>query len=75
MNTHCTQWDLFLCLGDTMFEFFDGGQVFPKNFSIKTDSIEVIISHLLKKGISNNSELSPFYTGTKYLSSTDARQE
>lgn len=61
--------------GDVMFEFSDGGQRFPKNFSIKTDSIEVVISHLIKKGVNNNAELSPFYTMTKYLSSTDARQE
>lgn len=61
--------------GDVMFEFSDGGQRFPKNFSIKTDSIEVVISHLIKRGVNNNAELSPFYTTTKYLSSTDARQK
>lgn len=36
---------------EVMFEFNDGGIVFPKNFSIKTDSIEVIITHLLERGI------------------------
>ena len=36
---------------EVMFEFNDGGNVFPKNFSIKTDSIEVIITHLLEKNI------------------------
>lgn len=36
---------------DVMFEFNDGGNAFPKNFSIKTDSIEVVITHLLERGI------------------------
>jgi hypothetical protein len=36
---------------EVMFEFNDGGSVFPKNFSIKTDSIEVIITHLLERGV------------------------
>lgn len=36
---------------EVMFEFNDGGNAFPKNFSIKTDSIEVIITHLLERGI------------------------
>jgi hypothetical protein len=61
--------------GDIMFEFNDGGQRFPKNFSLKTDSIETVISHLLKKGVNNDAKLSPFYTTTKYLSSTDEREE
>jgi len=60
--------------GDIMFEFNDGGQRFPKNFSLKTDSIEVVISHLIKKGINNSAELSPFYTTTKYLSSYNEGQ-
>ena len=34
-----------------MFEFNDGGTLFPKNYSIITDSIEVIITHLLTKGV------------------------
>lgn len=36
---------------DVMFEFNDGGVLFPKNFSIKTDSIEVIVTHLLERGV------------------------
>jgi hypothetical protein len=37
--------------GDIMFEFNDGGCLFPKNFSIKTTSIEVIVAKLLDAGV------------------------
>jgi hypothetical protein len=37
--------------GDVLFEFSDGGQLLPKNFSIKTNSIEVIVTKLLQLGI------------------------
>jgi hypothetical protein len=37
--------------GDVMFEFSDGGRLFPKNFSLKTNSIEVVVSKLLEAGI------------------------
>lgn len=58
-------------LNEIMFEFNDGGVRFVKNFSIKTDSIEVIISHLLERGVQNNSKNSPFYTARpKYNSET-----
>jgi hypothetical protein len=39
---------------DIMFEFNDGGVAFPKNFSIKTDSLEVIINQLLARNVSNS---------------------
>lgn len=61
--------------GDVMFEFSDGGLRFPKNFSLKTESIETVISYLIKGGVNNNIESSPFYKMTKYLSSTNERQE
>ena len=38
-------------LREILFEINDGGRVFPKNFSVKTSSIEVIITTLLSKGI------------------------
>ena len=47
--------------GDIMFEMNDGGRRYPKNFSIKTDSMEVIISSLVEKGVSTNAEASPFH--------------
>ena len=34
-----------------MFEFNDGGILFPRNYSIQTESIEVIISNLVKRNI------------------------
>lgn len=46
--------------GDVMFELNDGGQKFPKNFSIKTESLEVIITHLLNAGVRNNASNSPY---------------
>jgi len=38
---------------DVMFEFNDGGVKFPKNFSLRTDSLEVVIQNLLTRGINN----------------------
>jgi len=61
-------------LNEVLFEFNDGGRKIPKNFSIKTDSIEVIIDFLIKNGVSN----STFYPGrdrylTKRLNNYDER--
>lgn len=36
---------------EIMFEFNDGGRFFPKNFSVRTDSIEVIITQLFTRGV------------------------
>jgi hypothetical protein len=41
-------------MDEIMFEFNDGGVKFPKNYSIKTDSLEVIIQHLITNGVCNN---------------------
>lgn len=41
-------------LNEILFEIHDGGKRIPKNFFIKTDSIEVIIDYLLRHGVSNN---------------------
>lgn len=38
-----------------MFEFYDGGQYFRRNFSLKTSSMEVIVTTLLGKGIPQRS--------------------
>lgn len=43
--------------GDSYFELYDGGQYIPEKFKLKTDSIEVIITYLVKYGINNKSEL------------------
>ena len=37
--------------GDISFEFSDGGVAFPKNFAIKTESIEVVVGQLAKWNI------------------------
>ena len=34
-----------------MFEINDGDRYFPRNFSVKTSSMEVIIALLVEKGI------------------------
>lgn len=38
---------------ESYFEFWDGGRFIPQRFKIHTDSIEVIVSHLVKYGINN----------------------
>jgi hypothetical protein len=57
--------------GDVMFEISDGGQRFPKNYSLKTESIEVVISHLLSREVSNNAASSSLYFIPKYSSSNE----
>ena len=37
--------------GEYLFNFNDGNQVFNNNFSLKTDSIEVVVSKLLRSGM------------------------
>lgn len=44
-----------------MFEFNDMGNYFPKNFSVSTESIEVIVQLLIDRGIPTISEDSPFF--------------
>ncbi len=36
---------------EVMFEFNDGGNLFPKNYSVSTESIEVIVQHLVDRGV------------------------
>jgi hypothetical protein len=43
-------------IDEILFELNDGGHRMPKNFNIKTDSIEVIIDYLITHGVSNNTE-------------------
>lgn len=61
--------------GDLMFELNDGGILFNKNYSIKTDSIEVIITYLLERGINNNPYNSPYYIERpKYIGEKTQKQ-
>lgn len=48
-------------LNEIMFEVDDGGMRFPRNYFIKTHSIEVIVEYLLEKGITQNDAANPFY--------------
>ena len=47
--------------GETIFELHDGGQRFTKNYNLKTESIETVISYLIRHGIPNDSKSSPYY--------------
>jgi hypothetical protein len=44
-----------------MFEFNDGGNYFPKNYSVSTESIEVIVQILVERGIPTINETDKFY--------------
>lgn len=37
------------------FDFYDGGRLFQKNFSIRTESMEVIVNHLIDHHVSGDS--------------------
>ena len=52
----CTYYSNYGVFGDAFFEFYDGGQFFPEKFKLKTDSIEVVITYLVKYGINNKSD-------------------
>jgi hypothetical protein len=52
-------------IDEILFEMDDGGKRVPKNFFIKTSSIEVIVDYLLRHDVSNNVD----YPGrSRYLS-------
>jgi hypothetical protein len=46
---------------EVLFEFDDGGNNFKNGFYMKTNSIEVIINHLLEKNVNNVPEKNPFF--------------
>lgn len=50
---------------DVMFELNDGGVLFPKNFSLKTDSIEIVITHLISKGVTPSAQTSVYEKESK----------
>lgn len=37
--------------GEKFFEFNDGGNKFPKNYHLKTQSMEIVVTSLIEKGI------------------------
>lgn len=48
-------------LNEIMFEFDDGGMRFPRNYFVKTHSIEMIVEYLLEKGVTQNDTSNSFY--------------
>lgn len=42
--------------GDVYFEINDGGNKFPKNYNLKSSSMEVIITTLIERGVSQKNE-------------------
>ena len=42
--------------GEYLFSFNDGGQNFKGNFSLRTDSIEVVVQRLLKNSVSQKED-------------------
>jgi hypothetical protein len=52
-------------IDETLFEFNDGGNRIPKNYNIKTDSIEVIIDYLITRGVSNDID---YHGRNRYMS-------
>jgi hypothetical protein len=43
-----------------MFHLDDGGKLFPKNFYMKTNSIEIIVEKLITQGVSQALEGSEY---------------
>jgi hypothetical protein len=43
-------------LGEVLFKLDDGDQKIPGSMYLKTDSIEVVISYLISKGVSNDNK-------------------
>jgi len=52
-------------LGEILFELNDGGAEIPRNFSLKTDSIEVIIDYLITHSVSNDAN---YHGRSRYMS-------
>ena len=47
-------------INEIMFEFDDGGNNFKRGFFVKTESVEVLVSTLIERGINNNPTDNPF---------------
>ena len=43
-------------MGEYLFSFNDGNQSFKGNFSLKTDSIEVVVRKLLDNGVKQKAD-------------------
>ena len=60
-SVYMTCWHNKENLNEILFEIDDGGIKFNRGFFIKTDSVEVLISTLIQKGITNDPIGNPFY--------------
>lgn len=54
--------------GEVYFELNDGGNRFPKNYNIKTQSMEIIITTLIEKGVKQKEESSEYINTGKVSS-------
>ncbi len=61
--------------GEIMFEINDGGRRFPKNYSIKTDSIEIIVSALVEKEVPQNDATNSFFKPSDNVRQTKTQTE
>jgi len=57
------------CVGDVMFEFNDGGNRFIKNFNLKTQSMEIVITTLIEKGVEQ------MYSNSNYIKYSHDQEE
>lgn len=46
--------------GEVVFEFNDGGNRFPKNYNLKTNSMEIVMTTMIERGISQKKDGNPF---------------
>lgn len=56
-SVYCTYYSNYGPFNESFFELYDGGQFLPEKFKLKSDSIEVIITYLVKHGINNKSDI------------------
>ncbi len=47
-------------VNEVLFEIDDGGNKFQKGTYLKTESIEIVVSTLIEKGINNDAKKNPF---------------
>lgn len=46
--------------GEVFFEFNDGGNKFPKNYNLKTQSMEIVVTTLIERGVPQKQDGSVF---------------
>jgi len=56
-SVFCTCYQNYPMHGEDFFEIYDGGQFIPSKIKIKTNSIEVFVTYLVRYGINNKAEV------------------